>query len=183
MPTYYRCDKSVYAMAASLLAEFDTHKSLVDAKVKIDFVFARADLNDNGEPIGEAIMHHGSKALGVARKIGLKDRAMGRGDAEITLDGDWWIEAEEENQRALLDHELHHLTCRMTAGGLPAKTDDLGRPMLSMRKHDVEFGWFKLIAERHGKHSIEQKQAAQLLNIGGQYFFPQLWKQLEAVNG
>ena len=173
MPTFQKCDKSVRDMAESLLKEFESHKPLIDAKVNVDFVFAFCDRDDDGQPMNDALMLHGVKALGVARKLGLKDRAMGRGDAEICLDGDYWGEkATDAQQRALLDHELHHLAVKTTKGQFVY--DALGRPVIRMRKHDFQVGWFKCIADRHGKHSQEQIQAAYALDAMGQSFWPQL---------
>jgi hypothetical protein len=105
MPTFERADKSVDALAKSLIEKFQTHKPLIAASAKIDFVMARADRDDNGHAINDAITKNGVKALGFARKMPLKDRAMGRGDAEVCLDGDWWEAASDEEQAALLDHE------------------------------------------------------------------------------
>lgn len=159
-------------MAKAVLNEFETHEPLVAAGVKIDFVFAFADVDDSGQQINDAIRKGGIKCLGLARKISLKDRAKGNGDAEITIDGNWWDEAIEGERKALLDHELHHLAVKIDKRGLVR--DDLGRPVLQMRKHDVEVGWFKIIAHRHGVHSQERQQAAQIMCDHGQYFWPGL---------
>lgn len=147
---------------------FEDHKPLLDAHVAIDFVFAYGDVDDNGVTVGVAIKKNGHRAFGLTKKLPLKERALGRGDAEILLDGDWWNEASIEDQKALLDHELYHINVR--AG----KTDDLGRPVLGLRKHDVEFGWFAAVASRHGAHSMERQQAKALIDQMGQFFWPDL---------
>ena len=167
MPTFERCDKSVGEMASSLLRGFESHKPLVAAKVTIDFLYAYADRDNKGNRKNDALVLHGYPALGICKKTSLKDRAKGNGDAEILLDGDWWKEATDEQQRALLDHELHHL---FFTGDL----DDLDRPILSIRQHDFNFGWFKIIAERHGAASQEQMQAAVMMESSGQYFWPSI---------
>lgn len=173
MATFQKCDKTVIEMANGILKEFESHHPLVDAGVKIDFVFAFCDRDDEGNATNNALMLHGVKALGIARIIGTKDRAKGNGDAEICLDGDYWQEtASEEQQRALLDHELHHISLKMVKKQLVH--DDLGRPKIVMRKHTVQFGWFAVIAERHGKNSQEQIQAQLIMDSFGQYFLPQL---------
>src|SRR5438876_2880474 len=46
MPTYERCPKSVNDLANEVLTEFETHKPLLDVKIKIDFVFAFPDLDE-----------------------------------------------------------------------------------------------------------------------------------------
>lgn len=173
MATFKRCDPSVPKMAAAIMQEFETHKPLVEAGVKIDYIFAYGERDEKtDEIISDALTHNGAKALGICRKIGLKDRAKGMGDAEICLDHDYWETIDEPDQRALLDHELHHIV-------VSKKTDDLGRPKLAMRGHDFEVGWFAVIAKRHGKHSIEQQQASKAMNMLGQYF----WPEIAAANG
>lgn len=169
MPTYHKAPAEVSEMANDILCQFDSHRPVLDAKVKIDYVFALPTLDDNGEPTGHAISKGGIKALGMCRPIGLKDRAMGRGDVEITIDAEWWNDAKVESQRALLDHELNHIEVAFRKGMLI--TDDLHRPKVKMRKHDYEFGWFTIIAERHGNASIERQQARQMTQGPGQMIF------------
>lgn len=173
MPTFQKCPQPVRDLANEILCEFESHQPLLDAKVTIDFVFAYSDKDeDTGKPLNNALSKNGCKALGICRKIPPKDRAMGRADAEISLDGDWWEEATDAEQRALLDHELHHIQVKIDKRGLVR--DDLGRPVLDMRKHDYEFGWFKVVAARHGNHSMERTQARQMMCDAGQYFWPEI---------
>ena len=172
MPTYIKCPDTVAAMADQILKQYETHQFTVAAGVKIDFVFALADRDDAGNVKGPALSLHGQRALGICRKISLKDRAMGRGDAEIALDGDWWAVAPEDEQRALLDHELHHIAVKIDKRGIV--TDDLGRPVIGMRKHDVQVGWFSVIAERHGLNSQERIQAKSIRESFGQYYWPEM---------
>lgn len=175
MPTFQRCDNSVNEMAAEILTKFETHKPILDARVKIDFVFAFPDCSqDTGEPMNDALRKGGVKCLGICRKIPLKDRALGRGDAEISLDGDWWKQASEGERRSLLDHELHHLDVKKD--GKRFELDDLGRPVLRMRSHDVEIGWFRVVAERNGADSQERIQAKSIMENDGQFFWPELAK-------
>jgi len=160
-------------MARELLFEFETHQPIVQAGVTIDFVFAFADIDEQTqEPVGNALSKNGIKALGLCRKIPLKDRAMGRADVEISLDGQWWEEATHAERRALLDHELHHVAIKTDKRGLVR--DDLGRPVIQLRKHDYEFGWFKCVAARHGRASIERQQASEMMLDAGQYFWPHI---------
>jgi hypothetical protein len=175
MPTYQPCPDDVKAIAAELLNEFETHHPLRDAKPKIDLVFAYASLDSNGETKNGAvaISFRGHRALGLCRATSLLERAKGNGDAEIILDGDWWKNADREEQRALLDHELHHLAVQFDRHG-HLKKDDLDRPVLAMRKHDVEFGWFTVVAARHGEHSVERRQAKLIFDDHGQYLWPEL---------
>lgn len=172
MPTFRRCDETVTDLAASVLQRFETHAPIISAKLRIDYVFGFADRDEGtGEKKNDALTIHGCRALGITRKIGLKDRALGRGDAEIALDGDWWNEASEEERAALLDHELHHIV-------VSSDTDDLGRHKVKMRAHDYEFGWFRVVAARNGLASQERIQAAKMMEDSGQYFWPSITAQL-----
>lgn len=170
MATYQQCDETVLELAKVILKQYETHAPILAAKVKIDFLFAFAPRDNDGFPVGDALRLHGNKARGICKIIALKQRALGNGDAEITIDGDWWNDATEDQQAALLDHELHHLVVKLRHG-TPMR-DDLGRPLLKMRRHDVDFGWFALIAERHGEHSGEREQARQIMMAFGTYFWP-----------
>lgn len=169
MSVYERCPKEIEDIAAELLCKYPEHKPLLDARVKIDFVFAYA----GDQPGSVAIRHHGIRALGLCRRLGLKDRAKGQGDAEIILDADWWQKATADEARALLDHELHHLSIVTDKHGR-IQWDDLRRPKLKLRPHDLEFGWFLEMARRHGAASQERIQAKTVMDAGGQWLWPDL---------
>lgn len=170
MPYYKRCEPAIKEMSASIIAEFESHKPLADRGVKIDFLFAFGDRDEaTGELVGDALTKGGVRALGITRIVNLKDRTKGLGDVEICLDNDWWVDQDEAEQRALLDHELHHVA-------VTAKNDDLGRPKIKLRKHDVEVGWFRAVAARHGTHSMERIQAAAIMEVDGQFFWPEMAK-------
>ena len=176
MPTYKKCSPTndgdeVLKMAKALIAAIEPLQPL--EKVRVDFVWAYADLDDEGQPCNDAITLRGHRAYGLSKIINLKDRAKGNGDAEILIDHDFWVTIPEAQQRALLDHELNHIQVCVTKTGV-AKLDDLGRPKLKLRKHDIEVGWFSSVAQRHGVHSMEQIQAKQILDSDGQYLWPQL---------
>lgn len=162
-------------MAEAILEEFLSYKPIVEAKVKIDFLFAFAEVSEDDEgdtkAKGFALMKHGIRALGITRKLGIKDRVMGRGDAEVCLDGDWWEEATPARRRALLDHELHHIEVKTDEEGEVLR-DDLKRPKIKLRKHDVEVGWFAIVAGRHGSSSLEIEQAKLVMDSYGQLFWP-----------
>jgi len=84
---------------------------------------------------------------------------------EILIDGDWWEAAPEKEQLAVLDHEFTHIA-------VSSDDDDLGRPKIELRYHDYEFGWFRSVAERHGKASQECQQMAAIVEESGQFLLP-----------
>ncbi len=179
MATYQKAPKTVGDLALKILKQFETHKPVLDAGVTIDFIFAYGKQDDNGDLVGDAIRHGGVKALGLCRILSLKDRAAGRMDAEILIDGDWWGMAREDAKKALLDHELHHIGVKTNKQEVPI-TDDLSRPKLFMRKHDFQYGWFSIIAERHGKNSQECQQAKHIMDMDGQLFWPGITDEVKS---
>lgn len=175
MSTFKRCPEEVVRMANEVLCSDDAEgafEALLDAKVTFDFVFARA-----GENEMQALTLHGARALGIARKTSPKDRALGRADCEVALDGDWWDDEKTNDQmrRALLDHELWHFLVVVEKDKV--KKDGANRPVIEMRQHDFQFGWFKAVAQRHGEYSMERMQAKLILESGGaQLFWPEIMK-------
>lgn len=159
------------------------HFDLNNNRVRIDFIFANATVDDDGVPSGPAISHNGYPCLGIARILGSKDRVMGRGDGEIVIDGDRWPNLSSEKQDALLDHELEHFQLKFDKYG-GVVFDDSHRPKLKVKKHDHQFGWFDSIARRHGSNSIEVNQFRALCeDESGQYYLPFLSLDGAKVDG
>lgn len=173
MSTYQKASQDIYDFASDIIGKYECHHPLRDAKVKIDLINAYGDRDDDNNLIGDALKKNGIRAYGIAKLVSLKDRAMGRGDAEILIDNDYWELASEETRAALLDHEINHIQLKLDTKGEVLR-DDLGRPKLKLRKHDVEFGWFNAVAQRHGVHSIERMQARTMMELSGQIYWPEI---------
>jgi len=182
MSTYTKCEESIHELAQQLINKYEDHRLLLAVEIKLDLVFAFADTDDKGRPLNDALTKNGIKALGITRAVPLKDRALGRGDAEIALDGDWWKAASGDEQAALLDHELHHISLKTDKNG-NIKYDDLNRPLIKLRKHDFECGFFAVIANRHGSASQERKQAKAMMDKFGQYFLPEFCPPAQISDG
>jgi hypothetical protein len=170
MKVYEKAEPHVYARAEMLIEQFHPH--LQKAELTLDILMAT---NENGD----AVTHGGYPALAVVRIVNLKDRVKGMADAEITIDAKAYQNMTDQQRNALLDHELTHLQVVYDDHHI-MKTDDIGRPRLKLKKHDYQFGWFREIAERHGKHSPEVYQAKILWEADGQAFFPMLTNPPEA---
>lgn len=171
---YKKCGKEVQTLCAQLIKEH--HPDLHAAGVSVDLIFAHAAENGAGEKIGTALKSHGYVAAAVASKVALIHRVMGRGDVQILIDGDKWPDLHEDQQAALLDHELQHFVVAKDAEG-GVILDTHGRPKIKMRLHDFEFGWFTEVAKRHREASVEVIQAAQIYQQAGQAYFPFLGQQ------
>jgi hypothetical protein len=144
------------------------HEELEGVKVTALFVF-------DDESAIQVLKHQGYAAGAVVRITPLKDRALGMADATIVVDRSTWLTLSQRQRDALVDHELTHLEVK-TEEPDGAKDpvpvyDGLGRPMLLMRKHDHQFGWFDEVAKRHGQASGEVRQARMLMESSGQLYF------------
>lgn len=160
MPIYEQDSGTIERIATRMLEKY--HQPLADAGVKIDYLLAKAKRDNNGDATGPALKLHGYQCAAVVKILSAKDRAKGLGDAEIVVDGDRWHEWSEEEQEALLDHELQHLELKTDEHGCVIR-DDLDRPTLRCIKHDHQFGWFDAIARRHGAAAFEVQQAQAFL--------------------
>lgn len=168
MPRYETAPADAVTLLGIVVEKY--HGRLTDVGVKVDLLFARPTLDKNGDPKGDPVKLNGYTCAAVVRSVPLKLRAQGHGDAEITIDGDNWDVLAEEERIALLDHELTHLEPVQTSKGL--KRDDLDRPVLRLRKHDHQFGWFDEVARRHGLASYEVKQLRDFVASYRQQWLP-----------
>lgn len=154
MKSYSKCPPEVHDRVAALVKKFHTHLG----PLTIELLFISSDED------GPALKHNGYAAAAVVRSLPQKQRAAGRGDAEILIDEEGYDKMSAEEQDALLDHELYHITPT-------GKVDPDGRPKLKMKKHDRQFGWFDEIARRHGIHSGEVQQAKRLITEAARDYF------------
>lgn len=161
--TYDQAPDEVHRRVKALIRRF--HPDLEKVGAKIDLLMASTDAEG-----AHAVTLGGYPCYAVVRTLGPKERAMGRGDAEIVIDRDHYEAMDPEVRDALLDHELYHLEVRLDKNGR-YKLDDHTRPMFRLRKHDRQFGWFDEIARRHGEHAIEVKQAHAIRDEAGQLYF------------
>ena len=170
MTIYCRATEQQEAILREVVSDY--HERLVRAGVTIDLLEARSELDDEGEPKGDALTHGGYGALAIARVVNHRDRVKGCADVSIEIDGRWWEEASDEERKALVDHELTHfeVVYEDVEQEIP-KYDLGGRPKLKIRKHDRQYGWFDEIAERWGTASQEHQGARQMLSetVRGMY--------------
>jgi len=164
MKTYDHAPARIQERVAALIARY--HPDLAGFSVRVDVLVVVSD-----KP-GPALKHHGYDALATIRVLPVKDRAAGRGDAEMLIDLNRYDkELESDAQRdALLDHELYHL--KVVKEGPIAKRDSADRPKMKCRLHDRQIGWFDEVARRHGENSMERIDARDLFDAAGQVYFP-----------
>jgi hypothetical protein len=123
--------------------------------------------DDSGE---KCLMHQGYPASALCRLVPGRDRAAGLPDAQIIVDRAVWQMLNAKEKAGLIDHELHHIEVVYDEDG-NMRCDAQDRPQLRIRKHDRQFGWFDEVAQRHGEHSMEVRQAKQIIAEAGQLYF------------
>lgn len=163
--TYSKAPDDASARVEFLLRRYYPELKSEMLTLKIDLLSVAND----GD--GPALSHQGYPAAAVVRILGPKERTMARGDAEIVIDEEKYSDMSPAERDALLDHELYHIEIKKDKHGKP-KLDENGRPKLKLRKHDYQFGWFKVIALRHTGNSGEIQQARGLFGAEQQTFFP-----------
>lgn len=134
------------------------HRSLKEAGLTLTVLIASGPRDANGDVCGPALTSNGYPAMATIKATSLKERAVvGTADALLTLDGDRIDELSEAQFTALIDHELYHLSLVTDKDGAIVR-DDLGRPKLKMRKHDIVVGGFSYIVEKHKQNALEAMQ-------------------------
>lgn len=156
MPTHDKAGPADVAMMEGVMHLY--HRRLVDSGVTVGLLVARK-AKAGGD--SSALKLHGYPCAAVARVTKFKERLYGAPDCEITLDAATWEALPDADRAALLDHELTHFEPAYDKDK-QLKSDDRGRPVLKLRLHDVQVGWFAEVAARHGKASYEVKQATEV---------------------
>jgi len=162
MTTYKNADTAVTSVINRMMEKY--HPELTNLEVTVDCLIAYGTATEDGEVVTPAIRKNGVPCAAIIRITNLKERVKGYADAEMIIDGDQIDDWNERELAAIIDHELTHLSLQTDSEGQP-KSDDIGRPKLTMIKHDYEFGFFNSVARRHKQHSAEARQCRQWLEI------------------
>lgn len=149
---------SMYAMLAEIVAGY--HEDLAQAVIGLAW-------NLTWKPDVD-----GRVQIGKCKKSSDLDRELMDFDFVIVLNREFWQEklVEDNQRRALLDHELCHGALKFDADGEPVE-DERERKVYRTKKHDVEE--FTAIIERHGcyKRDLEQFAAALRKSKQGSLLF------------
>lgn len=164
MPTtYIEADRDAQKLLEDLIHEH--RQDLVDADANVTFLFAHGTLNKFGirKPAMKARGHH---VLGKCKINSLADRAEGKGDATITVDGDHWDRWSPKQRLAVLHHELSHIA---VWGG---KTDADDRPKLKIQHADFDFDGFHAVIDTYGADAVEAVNLKRVIEDHRQLFLP-----------
>lgn len=152
MPTTYDdCTDDVIDMADAIMRKH--YQDLIEANVNIKYLF---HVNAEGVPL----KHKGWPAAATVQVNNLKKRRAGAAHVVITIDQFWWTQHDQAQCRAVLDHELYHVTVAIDDDGTVITEDD-GSPKVRLRPHDFEIGGFHDIVERHRLAASEALAVAE----------------------
>jgi hypothetical protein len=167
---FQKADEQVEALVVEVMNKY--HGDLVQAGVTVGCIMVSCSA-------GHAVKHHGYDCAATIRRTTLKQRVQGHADAEIDIDAATWDDLNAQQRRALLDHEIEHLTI-VRDENRRVKTDDIGRPVLKMKLHDWELGGFASVVERHGNAALDAKAAHSFKDHFGQLL---MWAEDGAAVG
>ena len=156
-------DPQVHQMIAAVMEEYQSE--LVEHEVKIG---ADWYVPPEGKPEAPLKLH-GYPAAAVVKITPVRQRQRGIPDAIVTIDRAHWNGLDDDERYALLDHEVQHVSLYRDKDD-HVVADDAGRPRLRMRLHDVQYGAFLAMADRHGDNSFEVRQAKKIMEDHGFLF-------------
>lgn len=104
----------------------------------------------------------GIRMLGRIHKASDLQREFVAWDFVILLNEEVWRSEDwtDKQKKALLDHELCHVTVSLDKTDA-VRTDDKGRTLYRMRRHDIEE--FRVIVRRHGCYKADLEEFAAVL--------------------
>lgn len=139
---------------ADVLEEFEP--DLHSASLTADLLYAESD-NDN-----PAIRVHGDPAEACIKVNGLDQRVRGLADVLVKIDKTNWDLLDEEERRALLWHEAHHVELKRDKQTNAVMLDDHGRPKVKLRRHDATLGLFRCVLDKFADKSPEHRQIEEM---------------------
>lgn len=135
---FYDASEGLINLAHELIQEHHGH--LIEAKIKYLFRTGNWEVKKRD-------------TWGQAKKVGKEIKFLTGYDFIITIHQDVWEQLNNEDRKALLDHELQHCS---------AGTDNVGNKVWYVQGHDLED--FHAIIRRHGLWSPALKKLENMLN-------------------
>lgn len=164
MPIYSPAPKAVFGLATDLMER--KFPELVEHEVTLAILMAHPAKRGQA-----ALKLHGTPAEAIIKVTGYEERAKGGRDSGLRIDSRVWERLSDDEREALLFHELHHLVLVRDKQGY-VKSDDLGRPRLKCRPHDLEIGVFRRVYDEYGKASPEHRMRQAYEQLFEQQLLP-----------
>ena len=155
---YSKADEELVATIREVMKQHHEDKHIEG--VSVDCLLAHTDRIG-----GTAIKSRGTYALACIRITSLIERVMGMADAIMIIDNFSMQSWKDARLRAVIDHELEHIQLIRDKKNNSPRRDDHDRPMLGIKQHDYQFGWFEGPVKHYGYDAVEYDQAAQLVAV------------------
>ncbi len=144
--TYEPCGAAVNAIVADLYTR--RFLDLKDAGLTVATLFVQ-------DGTGEQCLKHAGYAAAAQIKINpLRCRVEGKDDCTIVIDAVMWKTLTPTAQEALIAHELYHVDIQRDDEA-HVKLDDIGRPLIKLKKHDRQLGVFDAVVKWYGGDSLD----------------------------
>lgn len=147
---YHNASEDVYELMNRVLEGYYPQLDTLEPRPRIDILMAVSD----GE--APAVKHMGHMAAATIELIRPKEKARTGLDMRITIDKVRWLEMDEEQQLALLHHELAHPEPQHDKEGV-LRVDGYGRPKFKLRLDDWCLTGFKETVRVFGPKAIERR--------------------------
>ena len=132
--TTFKPAPAAEAMAQAII--HDWHKHLLEQDVRVEFIFR----SDTQKKAGQTVGATAQKVTSLAAFFGREpEQDKVKPFFAIVISEPIWCHMDANERRALLDHEICHLGCRV---------DNDGNTVLYIIPHDLEE--FRAVVERHG---------------------------------
>ena len=184
--TFSKCKSDVYDLLNVVISE--EYPELEEHKVDFDLVFSYAATDQEGIATGAAIYDSNKQPVETSTKIAKADRrALGDPLVQITIDGNYWGDADEREQYAVLDAALARIEIvtenevvthppepgkkrgrKEVTDNVVAVYEDDGKVKLKIRTPDYSVTGYYAVLDRHLTKSPEYNRALQYINT-----FPQ----------
>lgn len=136
------------------------HKDLIDTKARVLAMFAKPPTDEYGEKTGPALTSGGLRVLWKVKTTNLEHRSKYNVDAEFLIDKEAWDAWTEDERYAAVDEMLYSLEVQRDKDNY-IKSDDIGHPVMKIRKPDIVVKTYTAMIRRH-KEESEGYKAIQI---------------------
>lgn len=164
---FEKASQEVHSMVDKLLRDYHPELQMPRVSDHPDeppaFITIRvmmASLPDDADAADRPLKKDGEPVALIVKAIPYVQRVDDRRDAEIHLDQSVWVGLTPRQQLALLDHGISALQFSLDKYNT-VKTDDLGRPRVTIRPPDWHIRGYRSVAMRWGEDAIEVRNARQ----------------------
>jgi PHD/YefM family antitoxin component YafN of YafNO toxin-antitoxin module len=165
--TYLKPDVAVKKLLTDVIKKI--HPELEN--LRIGLVMVEPNRDAEGNRTGHAITRMGTPVVAKISKVSIEKRVHTPFEAIVLIDAERWESMRDDQQKALLDHELTHLELVRDEAGKVVQDDDL-RPKIRLRPDDWVLTGFLDVVKRHGDAAVEYQAIRDLvLGDDGQLVF------------